>query len=316
MSAAADEVPVVAARMGELGPPAEAPCRTCPYRRDVPSGVWDITEYDKLPRYDQDTGQQPTAVFQCHLTDEDKHPVKHRRSDGTEGGLARICAGWAGCHDGDTLLSLRVAVRSGVISLETAERTRAYDSPVPLWESGAAAAAHGVGAILNPPDEARRAIDKLVRVYGKTSPQDTAADPAALTPDRRPSEAPGAPGQPETSTAAPERRLRAAKAIHGFLIDSTGFDAGPPMIEQAAELADLLADAGLLTHHTARPPKVDAASLIRAYIVDSSGEDLGPLTTDQAEQLRDTLASAGLLGDGTFTPLPLTARRDDRARSS
>ncbi|WP_175583834.1 DUF6283 family protein [Amycolatopsis orientalis] len=302
MSSAADDVPVVVTRKGKLGAPAEAPCRTCPYRRDVPSGVWDITEYEKLARYDQDTGDQPAAVFQCHLTDEDNHPTKRRRSGETEGGLARICAGWAGCHDSDNLLSLRVAVRSGVISLETAERTRDYDSPVPLWESGAAAAAHGVSAILDPPADTRRVIDKLVRVYGKNSRHDTVADAATPAQDRPPREGSVSPVEPDTAT--PVRRLRAARAIHGFLIDSAGFDAGPPMIEQAAELADLLANAGLLSHDVTGQQVVDTTAVIRAYIVDSSGEDLGPLTTHQAEQLRDTLASAGLFGDGTFTPLP------------
>ncbi|MFI5560744.1 DUF6283 family protein [Amycolatopsis japonica] len=317
MSTAADDVPSAAARNDELGPPAEAPCRTCPYRRDVPSGVWDITEFDKLPRYDQDTAHQPTALFQCHLTDEDKLPTKRRQTDEAEGGLARICAGWAGCHDGDNLLSLRIAVHHGVISLATAERIRAYESPVPLWESGAAAAAHGLGSILNPPAAARQAIDTLVRVYGKTSrPHDTVANAAAPAPDRQTCEGSVAPVEPIPATAAPVRRLRAAKVIHGFLIDSAGFDAGPPMIEQAAELADLLADAGLLSYDVAGPPVADATAAIRAYIVDSSGENLGPLTTDQAEQVRDILASAGLLGDGTFTPLPQAAQRDDRSRLS
>ncbi|KFZ80849.1 hypothetical protein ED92_11045 [Amycolatopsis sp. MJM2582] len=87
------------------------------------------------------------------------------------------------------------------------------------------------------------------------------------------------------------------------------------MLEQAAELADLLAVAGVFIPSPAGPPGVDAVTLIRAFIVDSSGEDLAPLTTHQAEDLHDTLAAAGLFGDGTFTPLPLTGQRDDRPQS-
>jgi hypothetical protein len=35
--------------------PTKYPCPSCPYRKDVPSGVWAPEEYDKLPAYDNDT---------------------------------------------------------------------------------------------------------------------------------------------------------------------------------------------------------------------------------------------------------------------
>lgn len=38
------------------------PCHSCPYRRDVPSGVWATEEYDKLLPYDADTASQPSAT--------------------------------------------------------------------------------------------------------------------------------------------------------------------------------------------------------------------------------------------------------------
>lgn len=53
--------------MGEpIKAPAKNPCGSCPYRRDVPSGIWSEEEYDKLPQYDLPTGDQPPNVFLCH----------------------------------------------------------------------------------------------------------------------------------------------------------------------------------------------------------------------------------------------------------
>ncbi|MEV5667123.1 DUF6283 family protein [Streptomyces flaveolus] len=66
-------------------------------------------------------------------------PLHDRNDD-----RARICGGWAGCHDGDELLALRVASIVGDLTAETAEAVRNYISPVPLFSSGAEAAAHGM----------------------------------------------------------------------------------------------------------------------------------------------------------------------------
>ncbi|MFH8257899.1 DUF6283 family protein [Streptomyces roseolus] len=77
---------------------------------------------------------------------------------------SRVCGGWAGCHDGDQLLALRVALAQGQITVETAEAIRDYTSPVPLFESGAEAAAHGLRDISNPGSAARRTMSKIVRV--------------------------------------------------------------------------------------------------------------------------------------------------------
>ncbi|MFK0244514.1 DUF6283 family protein [Amycolatopsis azurea] len=303
MSSAADAAARLVGRPDELGSPAEAPCRSCPYRRDVPSGIWHISEYEKLPRYDRDTGAQPTAVFQCHLTDQTGRPSIRPPRGRASTGLARICAGWAGCHDGDNLLSLRMGVMSGLISPETAYLTVTYSSPVPLWESGAAAAVHGLTSILDPSDEARRVIDKLVRVYGKDSRQEPAGNLAVSAAGGSPSDVRAVSASPAATAVT---RRRAARFIHVFLVESAGFDAGEPMVEQAAELTDRLADAGLLDRRTSTPPARDATTVIRDYIVECSGEDLDPLTTGHAEQLRDILASAGLLEDGVLQPVPLT----------
>lgn len=71
-------------------------CSSCPYRRDVPAGIWHADEYEKLRAYDRDTSEQPMAPFLCH------------QQDGT------LCAGWVAVH-GMNLLGLRVGIASGKI---------------------------------------------------------------------------------------------------------------------------------------------------------------------------------------------------------
>jgi len=128
-----------------LQPPVAAPCAECPYRQDVPSGMWSTADYLKLPLYDGETAYQPTRPFRCH-----KEPT-------------RVCAGWAGCHDGQHLLALRMAVPRGVMTLEDMLATRNYRTDVPLWPSGAAAAVHGLGGVYEPGEEARAAIERYQR---------------------------------------------------------------------------------------------------------------------------------------------------------
>lgn len=125
--------------MADLPRPSGAPCGSCPYRRDVPSGIWEASEYAKLPAYDGGTGDQlvqgGTALFYCHQND------------------GPLCAGWAGCHDTDHLLALRLN--------PVHPDTFGYVSPVPLFASGAEAAAHGMADIDAPGPAARAAIAKL-----------------------------------------------------------------------------------------------------------------------------------------------------------
>ncbi|WP_428957875.1 DUF6283 family protein [Streptomyces sp. cg35] len=131
-------------------PPAKTPCAACPYRRDVPAGVWSAEDYAKLPPYDGETGAQPAGVFQCHLYDGDDE-------------RARVCGGWAGCHDGVHLLALRLALVTGGMSAADVEATVDYESPVPLFASGAEAAAHGMSGIETPGEEALAAMSKIRR---------------------------------------------------------------------------------------------------------------------------------------------------------
>jgi hypothetical protein len=127
--------------------PAKAPCKTCPYRRDVPSGVWAEEEYAKLPAYDGSTGEQALAgaagLFMCH------------QQDGC------LCAGWVGCHDMQESLAVRLGIGAGLLSEEDVDALLDYESPVPLFASGTAAAAHGMAEFDHPGADAVKAIRRL-----------------------------------------------------------------------------------------------------------------------------------------------------------
>lgn len=129
----------------KLHRPSPAPCGTCPYRRDVPAGIWDPSEYEKLKLYDNETWAQPTAMFFCHQND------------------GHLCAGWVGCHDREHLLALRIH--------RVHPSTYTYVSPVPLFSSGAEAAEHGMSGVDEPDERARSAVAKLERrLQKKTAP--------------------------------------------------------------------------------------------------------------------------------------------------
>lgn len=123
--------------------PAKNPCGSCPYRRDVPSGVWEREEYAKLPSFDRPTFEQPPSVFLCHQQD------------------GRVCSGWAGCHDMTESLGVRMGVVTGFLTAEEAEAIVDHEAGVPLFDSGAEAAAHGMADMDAPGERARRVIDKL-----------------------------------------------------------------------------------------------------------------------------------------------------------
>ncbi|REF00374.1 DUF6283 family protein [Thermomonospora umbrina] len=141
----------MAAPRGTIRAPARRPCATCPYRRDVPSGVWAPEEYEKLRRYDAPTMEQPPGVFVCHTT-------------GRNAETARVCAGWAGTHDGPHLLALRIAAMTGTLSGEDVHATIDHVSPDPLFASGAEAADHGMSEVNAPGPRALVAMSKVHRV--------------------------------------------------------------------------------------------------------------------------------------------------------
>jgi hypothetical protein len=154
---------------------AAAPCKSCPYRQDVPSGLWAPEEYAKLPRYDGEILDQLRAgaggLFMCH------------QKDGC------LCAGWLAAHGPHNLLALRMN------GAEVADEVWGYASPVPVFSSGAEAAAHGRADIQQPTPKARRAIDRLhrkqLRDYGNAGVGASSGRDPIATPDG--ATAPGAP---------------------------------------------------------------------------------------------------------------------------
>jgi hypothetical protein len=129
----------------EVHAPAANPCGSCPYRCDVPSGVWHEEEYDQLEHYDCETGSQSRGLFLCHQQN------------------GRLCAGWVGCHDMDHSLAVRLAAMTGELSGETLDAVLDYETPVALFASGAEAAAHGRENIDAPDDRAERQIADLLQ---------------------------------------------------------------------------------------------------------------------------------------------------------
>lgn len=126
---------------------APNPCGSCPYRRDVPSGVWAPEEYLKLPPYDAATIEdgQPLSAFFCHQQD------------------GKLCAGWVAVNDMDESIGLRLAVAHGLLTQADYEEALDYETDTPLFESGAAACEHGLAKIGDPEEDAQQVIEKLER---------------------------------------------------------------------------------------------------------------------------------------------------------
>ena len=112
------------------------PCEACPYRRDVPSGLWEAHEYEKLRAYDAPTWGQPAAPFACHAAP------------------GSLCHGWAVVHEsrGHEFALLALRLRTAVVP----------PAVVPLFGSGAEAADHGERDVEDPGPEARRAMVRLM----------------------------------------------------------------------------------------------------------------------------------------------------------
>lgn len=116
-------------------------CTACPYRRDVPSGVWECHEYEKLREYDEITPNQPFATFRCHVTPE------------------HLCHGWVAVHMNRgheyELIALRVWPVDGEIP----------DKDPSLFDSGNEAADHGQRDYGRPSRQARQTSQRLLRKY-------------------------------------------------------------------------------------------------------------------------------------------------------
>lgn len=117
------------------------PCKFCPYRQDVPSGVWAAEEYQKLPGYDGEIIDQfengGHGLFLCH------------EKNGC------LCTGWLACHGAENLLAIRLHGRF------VSEQVFDIDPKTPVFSSGAEAALHGLKGVPAPDEKARRAIDIL-----------------------------------------------------------------------------------------------------------------------------------------------------------
>ena len=112
------------------------PCLTCPYRKDVPSGVWHHDEYEKLRQYD--ISCMPLPLFMCHQRD------------------GSLCGGWLACHDPNELLACRIHGNQ----LHPVFR---YQTDVPVFASGSDARDHGLSGIAAPDRRASKMIAGLVR---------------------------------------------------------------------------------------------------------------------------------------------------------
>ena len=121
-----------------------SPCKSCPYRKDVPSGVWHASEYGKLIPYDKDTFEQPMRVFMCH------------QQDGS------LCRGWLDCH-GDQLLALRLGLSMGTLDADAVNNALCEGPATPVFASGQEAASHGLAQVQRPTKKARAVIDTLFR---------------------------------------------------------------------------------------------------------------------------------------------------------
>jgi hypothetical protein len=127
--------------MTDLPKPPKKPCGSCPYRRDVPSGIWDVAEYAKLPAYDGEVIDQlrndGAALFMCH------------QNDGC------LCGGWLDCHGADNLAALRLHKVDPSVAR--------YQGDVPVFASGSDAAKHGLKDIERPGPAAMKMMAGLIR---------------------------------------------------------------------------------------------------------------------------------------------------------
>jgi hypothetical protein len=114
------------------------PCPQCPYRRDVPSGVWSHEEYEKLRPYDLPTAEQPFGGFSCHAKPD------------------CFCHGWAVVHSNR-------GHEHDLIALRLSPDAEVPEPAVPLFGSGNEAADHGQREIETPGIEARKAVTVLRR---------------------------------------------------------------------------------------------------------------------------------------------------------
>lgn len=115
------------------------PCTTCPYRKDVPAGIWSAEEYEKLRGYDDP--QTSFAAFLCHQS--------------PEIGRDTLCRGWLSVH------CESVAARLLLLA-KRITRSQLYATVKEvLYASGNEAADAGLRGVARPSRQAKRAIRRL-----------------------------------------------------------------------------------------------------------------------------------------------------------
>lgn len=124
------------------------PCSTCPYRTDVPSGVWAAEEYEKLRNYDEGAFPPALGIFLCH----------HSQFSGRE----TACRGWL------SVASESVAVRLAMAQGTFTDEQVYAEVGVGLHPSGNAAADFGQRDIEAPGEDADEAIQRLIRKKTRT----------------------------------------------------------------------------------------------------------------------------------------------------
>lgn len=123
------------------------PCATCPYRKDTPPGIWDRSEYEKLPAWDgTEMHEMNTAVFMCHSAN--------------IGGEKRACRGWLEVHSENK--GVRINMITGRITMNKTTPT-----DVPLYDSGAQARRAGIRGVKRPSEKACSAIGKIVKARSR-----------------------------------------------------------------------------------------------------------------------------------------------------
>jgi hypothetical protein len=145
--------------MSELDTVRKNPCASCPFRRDVPSGIWHEDEYAVLADFDgsimeQAMSEHGTHAFGCHQAD------------------GKLCAGWAGFRDPADLLAIRLGVSAGKISPEALD----YRTDVPLFASGAEARDHGMRDYAAPSEKAMDTVGKIITVRDRRGSPVTAKE--------------------------------------------------------------------------------------------------------------------------------------------
>ncbi len=134
---------------------AAAPCGSCPYRRDTPTGVWHPEEYEKLRHYTGSLDGIPAlGIFLCHQTNAT--------------GRETVCRGWLTVERDS--VAVRLALLRGTVTPEQVKRSVSTE----IYTTGAEAADAGMRGVRAPNAKARRMMERLIRKGAGRAPGDAA----------------------------------------------------------------------------------------------------------------------------------------------